>query len=536
MISQYLKKLTNEQTQALRLQLHTIQNGKCFICGKDIDLSLHTVNIDHIVPLNTGGKDNDTNFALTHESCNKSKQDANLAVARALHRLKNIQEKVHKAENRAASLKDVLNEYGGSLHDFSYKIDGDQISYVFDKAQSNEVRKAEIHTDMLSGAKTAFIEVPIQYLFHDELINPRGINSSINLLVKEFYKKNPQLHLSLARIDDGKIKIFDGQHKAVAQILLGAKKILVRLFIDFDVNRLTETNANAGSKLRQIAFDKAVMRQLNNTQYNEKIKQYQQQHHLSEDDFSFSEAKLCDYFKGERMKTYILDALRTSITSNPDNKMKDYIDFEGKGKSLPLSHSTYDKVFLAKFIDSKKILSTPIDFKSEEGTNPRELEIKQISHLLSLITEILYVGKFNQDIGLNRIENRITEQKDSDITDAHLIAYRMSKEEILYAWVPYIINIIQMYFLYNNINFERDSIFQTEFPDQLWNNISNFISNLSQLPLWKDRGMSSTHFSGKKDQKFWTTVFQTGSTPEGVVILTKPINPNELILPTQPFS
>jgi hypothetical protein len=278
------------------------------------------------------------------------------------------------------------------------------------------------------------------------------------------------------------------------------------------------------------------MRQLNNTQYNEKIKQYQQQHHLSEDDFSFSEAKLCDYFKGERMKTYILDALRTSITSNPDNKMKDYIDFEGKGKSLPLSHSTYDKVFLAKFIDSKKILSTPIDFKSEEGTNPRELEIKQISHLLSLITEILYVGKFNQDIGLNRIENRITEQKDSDITDAHLIAYRMSKEEILYAWVPYIINIIQMYFLYNNINFERDSIFQTEFPDQLWNNISNFISNLSQLPLWKDRGMSSTHFSGKKDQKFWTTVFQTGSTPEGVVILTKPINPNELILPTQPFS
>jgi hypothetical protein len=533
MISQYLRKLTNEEYQSLTARLHTIQNGKCFICGQDIDLELHNTNIDHIIPLNTGGKDNDENFALTHESCNKSKQDANLEVARALHRLKKVQESVSRSENRAASLKDVLKEYGGSLYDFSYKINGNTLSYVFDKAQSNDVYTAEIHTDFLSGANTVFIEVPIQYLFHDELINPRGINSSINLLVKEFYKKNPQLHLSLARIDNGRIKIFDGQHKAVAQILLGAKKILVRLFIDFDVNRLTETNANAGSKLRQIAFDKAVMRQLNNTQYNEKIKQYQQQHNLSEDDFSFSEAKLCDYFKGEKMKTYILDALRTSITSNPDNKMKDYIDFEGKGKSLPLSHSTYDKVFLAKFIDSKRILSTPIDYKSDEGANPRELEIKQISKLLSIITEKLYVGKFNQEIGLNRIESRIAEQKDSDITDAHLIAYRMSKEEILYAWVPYIMKIIEMYFLYNSIPFERDSVFQIEFSDQLWTNISNFITNLSMLPLWKDRSMASTHFSGKKDQKFWKTVFETGSTPEGVAILTKPINHNEMILAPQ---
>jgi hypothetical protein len=93
--------------------------------------------------------------------------------------------------------------------------------------------------------------------------------------------------------------------------------------------------------------------------------------------------------------------------------------------------------------------------------------------------------------------------------------------------------IIEMYFLYNSIPFERDSVFQIEFSDQLWTNISNFITNLSMLPLWKDRSMASTHFSGKKDQKFWKTVFETGSTPEGVAILTKPINHNEMILAPQ---
>lgn len=524
MASQYLKSLSSDDYKKLSEKLHIIQKGHCFICQQPIDLKIHSTNIDHIVPLNTGGKDNESNFAITHESCNKSKQDAHLSVARSLHRLKIIQDKVTKTENRSASLKDLLNKEGGSKYDFLYRIEGDEIIYTFDKLGDTTVNRSKIYTDFQSGVKSAFVEVPLEYLFHDELINPRAINSSINLLVKEFYKKNPQLHLTLARIDENKIKAFDGQHKAVAQILLGARNILVRLFIDTDVRVLTETNANAGSKLRQIAFDKAIMRQLNNTQYNEKVKEYQSSHQLKEDDFSFSEAALCDYFKGVRMKTYILDAIRSSITSSRDNKMKDYIDFEGKGKTLPLSYSTYDKVFLAKFLDSKQILSTPMDFKTEDGKNPRELEITQICKLLSIITEELYIGKFNQEIGLNRIENRIIAQKDSDITDDHLVAYRMSKEEVLYAWTPYLLKIITMFFLVEGRSFNQTSLFQNPFPERLWKNLRNFINALSQLPVWKNRGLASSIFSGKKDQSYWKTIFDTGNTPDGVPVLAEGID------------
>lgn len=524
MASTYLKNLSSEEYKNLSRKLHNIQNGYCYICQQPIDLEVNTTNIDHIVPLSTGGKDNESNFALTHEACNKSKQDSHLTVARVLHRLKIIQDKVSKNENRAASLKDLLLKEEGSKYEFQFKIEGDELIYSFDKLGNPHINKSKIYTDFQSGARSAFIEVPIEYLYHDELINPRGINSSINLLVKEFYKKNPQLHLTLARIDENKIKVFDGQHKAVAQILLGSRIILVRLFIDVDVRVLTETNANAGSKLRQIAFDKAIMRQLNNTQYNEKVKEYQLSHKLSEDDFSFSETALCDYFKGVKMKTYILDAIRSSITTSRDNKMKDFIDFEGKGKSLPLSHSTYDKVFLSKFLDSKQILSTPMDFKTEDGMNPRELEISQISRLLSIITEELYIGKFNQEIGLNRIENRIIAQKDSDITDEHLIAYRMSKEEVLYAWTPYLLSIIRMFFHNTGKRFNETSVFQNKFPEQIWKNLRNFINALSQFPIWKDRGLASSIFSGKKDQGYWKSIFDTGKTPDGVQVLTEAID------------
>ena len=529
MNSKFLSQLSSEEYAELTKELHVIQNATCYICGKSIDLDLQKTNIDHIIPLANKGKDDKNNFALTHESCNKSKQDANLTIARSLHKLKSIQDDVQKQENRLASLKDLLSIEGGAKYVFKYKVDGDIIKYSFDDLGDINIYEAKIFIDSLSKEKSCFINVPIEYIYHDEVINPRGINSSINLLVKEFYKGNPQLHLTLARIDDNHIKVFDGQHKAAAQILLGCRTILVRLFIDSDINRLTETNANAGSKLRQIAFDKSVMRQLNNTLYLERVKKYQNDHSLNEDDYSFSETQLCDYFRGENIKKYIIDALKSSITNSQDNKLKDFIDFEGKGKILPISHSTFDKTMLSRFIDAKRIMNTPLNFKTEDGRNPRELEIIQISKLMSIIAETFYIGSFNPETGVHRIEQRIIDKRDSDISDNHLAAYRISKEEIVYAWMPYLINVIKTYFLTTATKYEEGSLFQTEFPEQLWKNIRRFLQSLLALPLWKDRSMASSHFSGKKTADFWRTIFETAKTPDGVLVLLSPLNHIEMI-------
>lgn len=529
MHSKFLSQLTANEYKKLIDELYNIQNGICFICGNKIDIDIQETNIDHIIPLANKGKDEKGNFALTHASCNKAKQDADLNVARSLHKLKQIQEEVQKKENRAASLKDLLLHAQGSKFKFHYKIENNEIVYSFNELNDITIYKTPIFIDKLSNEKSCFINIPIEYLFHDDVINPRGINSSINLLVKEFYKGNPQLHLTLARIDGDIVKVFDGQHKAAAQILLGNRTILTRLFIDSNVNKLTETNANAGSKLRQITFDKSVMRQLNNTLYFERVKKYQIDHSLSEDDFSFSETQLCEYFKGENIKKYIIDALKSSITNSSDNKLKDFIDFEGKGKTLPMSHSAFDKTMLSRFIDSKKILSTPLNYKTEDGRNPRELEIAQISKLMSIIAEEFYIGKFKPEVGVHKIEQRIIEKKDSEISDEHLSAYRISKEEIIYAWLPYLSNVIKTFLLINAIKYDENSLFQTELPDQLWKNIRQFLKSLYSLPLWKDRSMASSHFSGKKNSDFWKIIFETGKTPDGVQVLLQELNHNEMV-------
>lgn len=537
MSSKFLSSLSKTEYDELSQSLLSIQQHSCYICGEQIDARLHTTNIDHIIPLAKQGKDNETNFAVTHEGCNKSKQDSDLKIARILFRLKKIQESTIITENKPASLKHILTHFGGSKFDFKLTFQDGKVNYSLSEIGDNMIRQAEVFSDHLSAEKTCFIELPIEYIFHDELINPRGINSSISKLIKEFDKKNPQLHLTLARMAGNKVKVFDGQHKAVAQILLGSKKLLLRLFLSPNIDRLVETNTNAGSTLSQIAFDKSIMRQLNNTLYSERVKQYQIDHNLEHNDFSFSEQKIVDYFKGDNanIKKYIIDSIKHSITEANENKLKDYIDREGKAKEVPISYSAFDKSFLAKFINSKVLLTSAISFRSDEGLNPRELEISQIIDLLNIIAEEIYINKFLPEIGVGRIESKIMEGKDSDITDDHLVAYRMSKEEIMINWLDYVKLVIKTYFLNTGKNFNEDSLFQQKFDDQLWINIRTFIVNLKNLPLWRDRTLASTAFSGKKNYEYWSEIFRTGFSPDKVQFLAKPINYVEMIRSNEVF-
>lgn len=536
MASKYLSGLTKEEYGNLTKKLFSIQNGKCYICRKPIDLDLHDTNIDHIIPLANKGKDCEDNFALTHENCNKSKQDADLTVARALALLTEIKNKITLGElgtdkSETASLKHVLEYIDGAKYTLRYKVEDNIFSYTLSELGHEEIYKIPIHTDNLSGEKTVFVELPVEYLHHDELINPRGINSSISLLVKEFYQKNPQLHLTLARIDGDKVKIFDGQHKAVAQLLLNQRKLLVRLFIDPNVDRLITTNTNAGSKLRQIAFDKSIMRQLHDTLYAERIRQYQQDHNLGPDDYSFSEQQLVEYFKGDNIKKYINDSAKHQITHSNDNKLRTFIDFEGRAKELPISYNAFEKTFLTCFLDSKRVLNKPINYKIDEGKNPREIEQKQIIRLLNIIAEEIYIDKFDPNIGVYRIEKKVIDGKDSDITDDHLAAYRVSKEEIMYNWMLWLKKVIENYFSNTGKMYEQGSEFQIEFDEQLWINITNFVRNLIKLPLWKNRDLASTVFSGKNTYYYWKNVFETGNNPDGVEVLAQPLNYIEMIKP-----
>jgi hypothetical protein len=518
--SLYLNSLTSDQRKELEKQLHSSQKGNCFICGEKIDLTLHAnaIDIDHVEPLKLGGKDDPSNFALTHASCNRSKQASDLRVARVLAQFAQIRDTV-AAQNRGPNLSDVLAKFGGAKHDLSLRIDGNAVSFSLPQIGKNEIHTTPLHADELSGLRYFFAKLPIAYLFHDDKINPRAIGGSLSPLVEEFFKKRPQLHVALAwaevRGDTGHthIQVFDGQHKATAQVLLGVRELPVRVFVNPDLDLLLTTNTNAGTTLRQVAFDKSVQRHLGSALFQDRLDRYRKDRGLPADVESFSEKDLVGHFKGEwrEMRRYVLDSVRDAVTHHPENKLKDYIDFGGRGKERPFSYSTIEKTFYSFFIYGD-LLETAINYRADEGENPRELEKEQILKLMNLIAEVLYIGRFDQQIGTARVEHRV--QKGEDIPENHLAAYRMAREEILYGWLRFVKQIVHNYFITTGKALNEDKLFQYRFPEPLWDNIENFLVNLRKLPVWVNRDLSATIFGGKQNYEFWQTIFESGRTSQ----------------------
>ncbi len=368
--SRYLSGLTDEQREKkLQQRLHDRQSGRCFICDQKLDLVLHKgqLDIDHIDPLAEDGLDAENNFALTHSSCNRSKGASNLKVARRLAEFERLQEEAREAGRRGANLGDVLARHGGGKAALRIRRDGEMVQFAFSEIGDNVIRSTSLFADKLSGMSTFFAVVPLEYLHHDDRINPRSIGANIRGLIEEFIERRPQLHVALgwwAPDEDGAgpIKVFDGQHKAAAQILLGVRELPVRVFVEPDTNVLLQANTNAGGKLRQVAFDAAVMRHLGSTLYLERINQYRSMRGLSADDYSFSEQDLVRFFRGERreMERYIVDAQRDAVTHDSENKLLEFVEWAGKSADRPLSYNSIERSFFKEFL-YKKALDTPID-------------------------------------------------------------------------------------------------------------------------------------------------------------------------------
>jgi hypothetical protein len=435
-------------------------------------------------------------------------------------------------ENRTPNLGDILAQADGGKDSLKFDVKEDEVHYSFSELGDAKIRTVPLYQDELSGFKYFFARLPISYMRHDDRINPRSIGSNISRLVEEFYHKRPQLHVPLAWVQsegaDSPLYIFDGQHKAAAQIMLGAKALPLRVFVDPDLDVLITTNTNAGTTLRQVAFDKSIQRHLGSTLYQDRINRYRKETGKGDDDLSFSERDLVTYFKGQsrEMKRYILDAVRDGVTSSADNLLRDFIDYGGRGKERPLSYSSVDKTFYSFFIH-QEVLDTPLDHGLESGENPRELETSQIIKLMNLIAEEIFIGKFDADVGTDKIESRI--QKGDIFSIPHVTAFRLSKEEVIYNWLTYVRQVAEFYFINAGKPIQKDKLFQYPFPDQIWTNIRNFLRNFSNLPLWANNDLSATVFGGKQNNSFWQKVFETGRTPQGVQVMPQGINLVELI-------
>lgn len=236
-----------------------------------------------------------------------------------------------------------------------------------------------------------------------------------------------------------------------------------------------------------------------------------------------------DFYRGEarEVKTFILDSIRRRIIDHPDNRLIGFVNFGGREKEKPLSYSSIEKTFFSIFLSQDILDIRP--FLSTE----RDLEIRQIVQLMSLIAEKVYQD-YDFSVGTYKIEDKIRAEQRGEtndvVADNQLRIVRMSKEEIMFNWLRLIKQVIAFNFSVNGIIFDEKAIMQKILGDNAWSAIGIFIDNLIDLPLWVDR--QKTHvFSAKQPQSYWFQVFNRGKTPDNIDVLNEPINLQEMIKP-----
>ncbi len=183
----------------LEKRLLVRQSQRCFICDDPIDLTLHggELDIDHIDPLVEQGLDAENNFALTHAPCNRSKGATNLEVARRLSEFGRLQAAAQAAGERGANLGHVLKQHGGSTHRLALRRDASSVEYSLPGCGDHQIHRLSIFRDTLSQMGSFFAVLPLEYLHHDDRINPRSIGGNIRGLIEEFKKGRPQLQIAL---------------------------------------------------------------------------------------------------------------------------------------------------------------------------------------------------------------------------------------------------------------------------------------------------------------------------------------------------
>ena len=511
-----LDQLTPEKRKELIERLYNRQNGVSLISERQIDLKTDEVEIDHIVSLDKEGIDNESNWGLVLKSENRSKGTKDLQLMRYIYKFRLHKDK-YLSDKKDFTLGDALAEVYPNRVPVRTEVSDNIIKISFKEGGEVKELNFSLIVDEVDKKIKSFIGMlPFSVLFHDQAINPRSI-ADLEPMIEEFYNKNPQLLPSLAILgkdNDGseKILVFDGQHKAAAQLYVRSKKLFVRVFLDVDKSRIKRTNFRAHTLLAQIHFPQLISDKVGHDLFILEFEPYLEATREEEG----SEIL---FLKGEEIseeyRGYLANWLkyRTLISDEGErHKILDYVEtVSARSKKYPLSYDTLTKTFL------KFLFLSPSEDKLSVSKKYRKLELKNLKKLMEIYVKEVLGGKFDLDKGIYKLEERLLEDVDS-IHDNHLIGYRMCRSAAMVIWIgelkKSISRLLKSKEKYNKTAWGDKRVLWADIGEQEWDIIKNMIKVIKMHQVWKQKGNKEVLSAlGTTRQMDWKEILLDGRLP-----------------------
>lgn len=359
--------LTQEEKEQL---LQT--NKNCYICQSTLEGYEPTeIQFDHIYNYADGYPQENSNFAPVHSSkderklnCHKSKgQKSPIQYREELRILKRLEEVKGLGDLCKNAVQSV---YTISKDNKTITINGTTIP-LYNQRINN------------SDNYYFFHEVETKYIENDEQIQLRPLEPKILPLIFNL-KSSVQLLPSLGRLDPNSktIKVFDGQHKAVAQII-GNNRDYIQciVYVHPKVEELRLVIYWAHTDGVQQKYKKSHIESKLAAIYSQKIDAYRQR--IGNEKAPFSEDVILQGESKAKKTQFLLSSIIEEVKSSSDIISNYFAQDKKEQKTKPILWQSLEKL-VSIFCNLE-----PVSEPSESDNNFRTEEIKNFIFILQQI-------------------------------------------------------------------------------------------------------------------------------------------------------
>lgn len=535
----FVGSLTREERDDLVRNLHVQQGGRCFISGEPIDLSQHEVELDHITALARGGPDNEANLALVLAHHNRSKGLRDLELQRRLFAFSRDLQQHEKSnpKNPLFTVGHVLEKLCGDGRQVSLSWLNESTVRLAWTTAAGEPRTLDVPVvDDISSQElvraSCFGRFPPEIVHHSDL-NPRSIHD-LEPMIEEFYLKRPQMQPSLAYFEAtqpggtvGRLMLFDGQHKAAAQLYNGAEGLLCRVFLPRPnwtadmfsafVDELRRTNFRAHTKLAQLHFAQFTEDKVGHTLYLDKREEVSRAlKDQNTDGKHLSEEKLYKFLRdmnpddAKEFKAHHASYLRYEVLTSKELDLVKFVEtVSARSRRYPISYDTL-KTLVDSFLFGK-LAEEPL-----EDTEPKRLaERDNLAHLLDLLAEEALNGHFKLELGIYKLDEKIEEDPHSVPAD-HLRAYRLFRKAAVSVWGDVLRDAVAHYLVIRGRlakNWHKDRPLWAEIDTTEWNAVRRGIRAVLSHKVWIDTSKPLIGRLASTRKKDWESILLEGRLP-----------------------
>jgi hypothetical protein len=493
------RQITENERTKLILKYRQADNFiHCFVDGDKIE-NEKDIHFDHIEPYAKVEETALDNIAPVCRNHNLAKKDMTLSEYRDKLQMEKFFEEFESA-GKQPKLNNVLtfkykNDFGLPIqYDFNSEKMEITVKYFQDKDKKRLPKVETSHVYQCPKTKMNYFYslIPAKNILNDgkenaELeLQPRPLYLDHLWNLYRHLRVNTQLQPSICRVDGSAVLVFDGQHKAAAQIWMGTAAIEAKVYIKPDVFWLMRTNLFAHEKGKQRGFYSSILADKMAQLYGVNWQQY------IDTQGKKSEKGFCTFIKyaenkpDDKPEKQIEAFLMTSILSNPENTFSQFMAKENKtGKQFAISWDSMKKFYFRYFL-TKAPLQIEIDSKDDH----RNQEIRNNIRLLNILAKEILIGKWNPSAN----------------NEAHKKAERIFRPGAILAWFPMLRDVI-----YNKLDImnpeDAKQIFFRIVDERKWEVIEMFVKRMFNHQIWIEKDTNIDLVFGNKKLEITRELF-----------------------------